>query len=202
MSISEPSFGVLFVCTANHCRSPMAEHLLRSELADRGLDWSVASAGTRAEVNRPMHPSAVRVLARRGIEVGDWTAHRIDSETVVRADLVLTAGEEHRAAVARLAPSAMARTFTLLQFAHLVGALPMAEGLTQQEFGPALLDHAVRMRGSAQPLARGLREIPDPMGHSYSKFGKCAAIIEQALGSILSGSPSVRLTGPRHADLD
>ena len=202
MSPSEPSFGVLFVCTANHCRSPIAEHLLRRELASRDLDWSVASAGTRAEEDRPMHPSAVRVLARRGIEVGDWSAHRVDSETVLRADLVLTAGEEHRAAVARLAPSAMARTFTLLQFAHLTGALPMAEGLTQQEFGPALLDHAVRMRGSAQPLARDLREIPDPMGHSFSRFSKCAAIIEQALVSILSGSPSTTQNGAPRADQD
>jgi len=202
MDFSEPPFAVLFVCTANHCRSPMAEHLLRRELSTRDLDWSVASAGTRAEEYRPMHASAARVLARRGIEVGDWGAHRVDGEAVLRADLVLTAGEEHRAAVARLAPSAMARTFTLLQFAHLTAALPMAGGLTRQEFGPALLDHAVRMRGTAQPLARELREIPDPMGHSFSKFSKCAAIIEQALVSVLSESPSSTLTGDRRGDQD
>jgi len=67
MTLSEPSFGVLFVCTANHCRSPIAEHLLRRELASRDLDWSVASAGTRAEVLITVDYSVrTPVLAFRG----------------------------------------------------------------------------------------------------------------------------------------
>jgi protein-tyrosine phosphatase len=164
----------------------MAEHLLRHQLGSHDLDWSVSSAGTMAEEGRPMHRWAARVLARRGIDVGDWTSTRLDADAVLRADLVLTAGEDHRAVVARLAPVAMARTFTLLQFDHLVNALPMAQGLTAEEYGPALLDHAVRMRGIAQPLARGLRDIPDPMGQSSFRFSKCAATIERALQRMLT----------------
>ena len=196
---SESPFAVLLVCTANHCRSPMAEHLLLRELETHGLGWSVSSAGTVAQNGRPMHPSAARVLRRRGIDIGDWTSHRLEAAAVLRADLVLTAGEEHRAVVAQLAPKAMGRTFTLLQFAHLTSVLPMAQGLTTDEYGPALLDHAVRMRGVAQPLARGLRDIPDPMGRSSSKFTRCAASIERALNSILNNSPSSTGAGDRRA---
>lgn len=71
---TQPS-GVLYVCTGNTCRSPMAEaltnfHLKRRKLEDR---WFVFSAGTAVFRREPAAPEAVRVMKERGIDI---TAHR------------------------------------------------------------------------------------------------------------------------------
>jgi len=186
---SEEQFSVLLVCTANQCRSPMAEHLLRAELEVRALDWSVSSAGVAARPGQPMHPSAARILDRRGIDTAGWTSRLVDGVTIDRADLVLTATEAHREAVARLRPNAMARTFTLLQFAHLIRASPPVAAGTGQGFGAALVAQAGAARGRLQPLPKSDRDLADPMGQSAHKFRRCAAVVEQAVQDILLGAP-------------
>jgi protein-tyrosine phosphatase len=110
---------VLFVCTANICRSPSAQWLLREAVAAHpelaGVE--VRSAGTRAVEGAPGCQVAPALA-------GHWAEHRsqaLTPELIGWADLILTAGREHRAAVAGLDPAARTRTFTLRQaarFAH------------------------------------------------------------------------------------
>ena len=65
-------FNVLFVCTANQCRSPMAEQLLRVALADLGYQWHVESAGISVAPG-PAHPLAVQVLDEHSTKLpADW----------------------------------------------------------------------------------------------------------------------------------
>lgn len=181
----QPGFAVLLVCTANHCRSPMAEHLLRDRLPGRGLTWTVTSAGTRAEPGHPMHPYAARALAARGIVTDGWTSQPLDRERVERADLVLTATEAHTEVVGRLSPAATGRTFTLRQLAHLVRAAP--ERVAGLPVGPALLWDATSARGRVQPLPRDERDLPDPVGQPYRRFRRCADLIASALDDVLAG---------------
>jgi protein-tyrosine-phosphatase len=184
-------FSVLFICTANQCRSPIAEHLLRSEVALRDLSWSVASAGLEARPGQDMHPSAARILDRRGIDASGWTSRRVGPEMLAQADLILTATEAHRGAVARLSPGAMARTFTLLQFAYLIRSSHSAAGVPGTDPGRSLIGRAGSARGNLQPLPPRSRDLADPMGHSFSRFRKCAATIDQALSEVLAGQPAV-----------
>jgi protein-tyrosine phosphatase len=189
-------FSVLFICTANQCRSPLAEHLLRSELALRDLSWSVSSAGLQARPGQPIHRSAARILDRRGIDTSDWTSRRVGPDSVVRADLILTATEAHRGAVAQLSPGAMSRTFTLLQFAYLVRSSRSAGTVPDTDLGRSLIARAASARGNVQPLPAGSGDLPDPMGHSFSRFRKCAASIEQALSDVLAEHPTVASAPP------
>jgi protein arginine phosphatase len=88
---------ILFVCTGNLCRSPMARGLLRQHLVEEGLDglYQVASAGVWATDGSPASDNAVAVMAERGIDISDHIAHTITSEDMAVADLILVMGREH-----------------------------------------------------------------------------------------------------------
>ncbi len=83
---------ILFVCTANICRSPMAEGLLRRKLEQEGLSksYEVRSAGLWAMDGRPASPYAIRVMAERGIDISGHKAHSLDLKDIEEADLILT----------------------------------------------------------------------------------------------------------------
>lgn len=88
---------ILFVCTGNICRSPMAAGLLRQRLAQEGLDsrYEVASAGVWAMDDRPASENAVAVMAERGIDIGQHIAHTLTAQDVSAAALILVMSREH-----------------------------------------------------------------------------------------------------------
>ena len=85
--------GVLHVCTANQCRSAMAERLMRAAVPG---DIPVTSAGTRARSGEPIWPEAAAELERRGVSALGFDSHPITVQLVKGADLVLTATRAHR----------------------------------------------------------------------------------------------------------
>ena len=77
------TYNILFVCTGNTCRSPMAEAVARAELERRG--WrhvQVASAGTSTEPGLGAAQHAVSVAERRGIDLGHHSLRRPEAITV------------------------------------------------------------------------------------------------------------------------
>ena len=88
---------ILFVCTGNICRSPMAAGLLRQRLAEEGLEdrYEVASAGVWALDDRPASENAVSVMAERGINIGQHVAHTVTAQDVSAAVLILVMSHEH-----------------------------------------------------------------------------------------------------------
>lgn len=94
--------NVLFVCTGNICRSPLAASLLERALKERGLEVTVASAGTGAWDGAPASEGAYLVGLERGLDLSGHRARLLSRELVEQADLILTMARHHRARVDEL----------------------------------------------------------------------------------------------------
>ena len=112
------------VCTANICRSPTAEYLLRNELLRLAplLTFEVSSAGVRGWDGSEMDRMAAAELRRLGGDPANFRARSFTAAMGGAADLLLTATTEHRRYVLQEVPQALRRTFTLLEFAYLAAA--------------------------------------------------------------------------------
>jgi protein-tyrosine phosphatase len=120
-------FRILTVCTGNICRSPLAEQLLRSGLAELS-DVSIASAGTRALVGMSMTDQAQQISQLMGgASPGEHRARELNVDMLSDAGLVLALSREHRRSVVEMFPRGARRTFTLREFARLVADLPDEE---------------------------------------------------------------------------
>jgi len=112
---------VLFVCTGNVCRRPMAEVLLRREVAARGLnDTVVSSAGTGAWDGAPASEGAYLVSLEHELDLSAHRARLLTRDLLGQSDLVLTMARHHQARVQELAPDA--RVFLLGEYAGRSGA--------------------------------------------------------------------------------
>ena len=103
---------VLLVCTANQCRSPMAELLLRERLREGGIRAETSSCGL-LEPDIPATAEAIETMAGRGLDLSGHRSRRLDRRTVAGADLILAMAREHLREVVVTAPDAFHRTFTL-----------------------------------------------------------------------------------------
>lgn len=103
--------SILAVCTANICRSPLAEFVLRGLLP--GV--RVGSAGIDALVGQDVDPGALEAAQALGIAVQPHAARQFDDRLGREADLILVMERHHRNSIARHWPHFLGKTFLLGQ---------------------------------------------------------------------------------------
>lgn len=179
---AERPFTVLFVCTANQCRSPLAENLFRASLNRLDVDWAVTSAGVITKDGNAMHARAAAVLDERGVAHAGWASQRLTAARVAAADLVLTAEMAHRQTVVTMQPAAVRYSFTLLQFSRLLALSPAGdEPAMNQDAGLELIRRAELARSRPQSRDEHQLELADPIGEPIDAFRRTADTIEEAL---------------------
>lgn len=165
-------FTILSVCTANICRSPVIEILLRQKLdPDR---FVVSSAGVQGWRNAPVDSMVVLELERLGARAEGFVSRVFEEDMADGADLILTATREHRAEVLHRCPGALRKTFTLLEFAGLVDDVRAASPRD-------LVQSAYRRRSQSRDDDV---DLPDPFRGPPSVHGAVADQIAAAVAVI------------------
>lgn len=91
---------IIAVCTANICRSPVVEAVLRDRLAAEGFtDWRVISAGTWAQNGQSASRHSRDILAERGLDISGHTSQVINEALLQGADLILCLETGHAEAL-------------------------------------------------------------------------------------------------------
>jgi RpiB/LacA/LacB family sugar-phosphate isomerase len=106
---------ILFICTGNVCRSPMAEGIFRKAVQSRGA-FRVLSAGLGAMQGQPPSAHAIQAVREIGIDIASLRSRMVTPELVLQADYILGMTHSHVDTVTLLYPQAAEKTFLLREF--------------------------------------------------------------------------------------
>lgn len=154
---------VLFVCSANQLRSPLAEVLFRSQLMHRGLadSWRAASAGVWALEGSPAARSALQMAAARGLDLAAHRARPVTEGMLQQADLVLVMEREHQQAIRSTFPAWAGRIHLLREMAGEAGEVEDPIGLPVDRVR-SMFEELERILVQGWPRIRELAESAGP----------------------------------------
>ncbi|MBD8517053.1 arsenate reductase/protein-tyrosine-phosphatase family protein [Plantibacter sp. CFBP 8804] len=166
---------ILVVCSANVCRSPLAEQLLQARLSTiPGFDRLVcSSAGIEVSRGHEMCADAAAVLGlpSEGPKAPAHRARRVTKSMIGGAGLVLTASRAERSALARLSPEARSKVFTLREAAALAEAPDQAIATWRPGAGTTA-DQRLSDLAALLNARRGLAPAPKPERTGlFARFG-------------------------------
>ncbi|MNJ54132.1 Low molecular weight protein-tyrosine-phosphatase YwlE [compost metagenome] len=183
---------ILFVCTGNTCRSPMAEGIFRKLARERGIEVEVSSAGVAAMGGMPISRHAEGVLKDLGIE-DQITSTQLHAELIEWADLILTLTQGHKRQAIATFPAKADKIYTLKEYVEedevvlaeqaelrqLIADLELSRALGQGLDG--LKEQRIRQLLQRMPQY----DISDPFGGSRQDYEITAKEIRAALEKLI-----------------
>src|SRR6202790_3695757 len=118
--------NILFVCTGNGCRSPMAEGLFRQMVANRP-DIHVRSAGVSTFPGQPPSPHAIEVLAELRVDISKLRSVPLSDELVRGASCIIAMTRSHMESIHYIFPEAAEKTFLLREFEDYAPSLDVSD---------------------------------------------------------------------------
>lgn len=164
---------VLFVCTGNRCRSPLAEGFLRDVVQRERHEVVISSAGLMPGGVRA-DPHAVIAAAKYNVDIAQHMSTEITVELLESADLVVAMERMHVRSIAVLHRSALGKTFTLKELARNVApGLGLAYQMQEQMRELAARRSTGDLLGTSEA-----DDVADPIGLSQKVFDHAAKEIK------------------------
>jgi protein-tyrosine-phosphatase len=169
---------VVFVCTGNRFRSPLAELIFRRAAGD--VPVRTASRGTLELGPLPALPEALEEAERLGLDLASHRARPIDGEDLSSMDLVLGFERMHVVAAVVEASAPRERTFTLPELVELLeaGERPSASEPVERA------REAISAAATARRDRHAVPEVLDPIGQPRQVFRETAAELEDLVGRL------------------
>ena len=181
----ELPLSVLFVCTANICRSPFMEITAR-HLAGPDAPVEFSSAGTHGFREYPMDSVMAGALAERGLDADSFLSRPLTAALIEDADLVITAESSHRSFILDDHAAAFRKVYTLGQVAEVVRHAPQGLG------GRDLLIALGERRGAGEPRL----DVRDPYGRGAKAAEAAAQQIDELLRVVVPALAGSRRLQP------
>jgi protein-tyrosine phosphatase len=153
--MNSDKFNILFICTGNSCRSPIAEGLMRVKLPPELKEKVIVrSAGTLGLEGNPATELAIAVASDKGADISEHRSHGLSDCLVKDSDIIFAMAPEHREFVEREYPEARENVFLLKSFGR-------------------------------NPEEKYYDSIEDPIGGSLRVYQECCDIIDSELDRIM-----------------
>lgn len=148
--------NILFVCTGNTCRSPMAEALLKKMIEEKFPDLhdgiKISSAGAAAINDAPPTYEAYDVMKKRSIDIDGHKARLVNREIINEADIIFAMTQRHYDELISRFPESKGKIFILKEYADA--------GIME-------------------------KNVADPIGEPEEVYENCARTIEESLEKII-----------------
>jgi len=170
MEKDKDKFKVLFVCTGNSCRSPMAEGILKKMLKEGKVDnFEVSSAGISTLNGVPPSLFAMEVAKARNVDLAQHHSRQLNRQILKKADLIFAMSDEHIEHIRKIDTKAFEKTYLLKTF-------PQSHSAQTGE----------RLLASNEDKREGVLYIKDPIGGTMDDYEQCFLEIEKEIRRVFA----------------
>lgn len=180
VNYADDATRILFVCTGNTCRSPMAEAIMKHMIQKDGReqDFEVLSAGIMAQTGEGASNLAWQTMSEMGLDISWHRARQLNSSMMQEAHLVFTMTKAHKELLSYQYPDCAGKIWLVTEYAEVIKR-GLFDQVLQKE--PEEKDSNSETQSREQTGELAVPEIFDPYGYDIATYQQCAYQLQENL---------------------